>query len=58
MRADRHRVICASNDHKDLTARIERLMHELHALARCGALCVGAADGADAAGSGLSKGLW
>lgn len=38
MRVDRNRVICLTNDHKELMARIERLMHELHAVARCGLL--------------------
>lgn len=36
MRTDRNRVICLTNDHKDVMARIEKLMHELHAAARCG----------------------
>jgi hypothetical protein len=35
VRVDRNAVICGTNDHKALTARIERLMHELHAAARC-----------------------
>jgi len=34
VRTDRNRVICLTNDHKELMGRIERLMHQLHAATR------------------------
>jgi 26S proteasome non-ATPase regulatory subunit 9 len=35
VRADRHHIICLTNDHKKLMGQIQELMLQLHAAERC-----------------------